>query len=232
MQRLVSICTTFSGVNIIMKSLDLNFSPYASRVRIVVRLKHLPVAFEYPQLGLKTPEFKTAFPLGKIPILELDDGTCIPESWAIMEYLEESFPEVPLSPTNPLARAQMRVLGRCADLHLGPALFPLFVQLKRPQRDAAAIALQIDATRNELAKLGRLLEEYGLPDSRSLHLGDIALVPTIYYVTAVLPLFGVEDPLATAPLVARWWSLVSDIADIAQTLKEIDDGFRGFLKQS
>ena len=215
-----------------MKSLDLSFSPYASRVRIVVRLKHLPVAFEYPQLGLKTTEFKAAFPLGKIPILELDDGTCIPESWAIMEYLEESFPKIPLSPTSPLARAQMRVLGRCADLHLGPALFPLFVQLKRPQRDESAIAPQIDATRNELAKLARLLEEYGLPDTRPLHLGDIALVTTIYYVTAVLPLFGAENPLDTAPLVARWWKLVSDIPEIAQTVKEIDEGFRGFLKQS
>jgi glutathione S-transferase len=214
-----------------MKSLDLSFSPYASRIRIVVRLKHLPVAFEYPPQGLKTTEFKAAFPLGKIPILELDDGTCIPESWAIMEYLEESFPEIPLSPTSPLARAQMRVLGRCADLHLGPALFPLFVQLKRPQKDETAIAQQIDATRNELAKLARLLQEYALPDTRPLHLGDIALVPTIYYVTAVLPLFGAEHPLDTAPLVARWWKLVSAIPEIAQTLKEIDEGFRRFLKQ-
>jgi len=215
-----------------MKLLDLSFSPYASRVRILVRLKHIAMTFEYPQLGLKTPEFKAAFPLGKIPILELDDGTCIPESWAIMEYLEESFPEIPLSPQGSLPRAQMRVLGRCADLHLGPALFPLFVALKRPQRDGDLISQQIEAIRYELAKLARLLEEYGLPSARSLHLGDIALVPTMYYVTAVLPLFGVEDPFVATPLVSRWWSQVSEIPAISETLKEIDDGFRGFLKQS
>tara|TARA_R110002110_G_scaffold47708_1_gene143052 strand:- start:1087 stop:1701 length:615 start_codon:yes stop_codon:yes gene_type:complete len=41
----------------------------------------------------KTPEFLSKNPSGKIPVLELDDGRCIPESVAICRYLEAIHPE-------------------------------------------------------------------------------------------------------------------------------------------
>ncbi|MEO9470319.1 glutathione S-transferase family protein [Parasphingorhabdus sp.] len=41
----------------------------------------------------KTPEFLKKNPSGKIPVLELDDGRCIPESVAICRYLEAVEPE-------------------------------------------------------------------------------------------------------------------------------------------
>lgn len=41
----------------------------------------------------KTPEFLQKNPSGKIPVLELDDGRCIPESVAICRYLEAIEPE-------------------------------------------------------------------------------------------------------------------------------------------
>ena len=40
----------------------------------------------------RTPEFLRKNPLGGLPVLELDDGTCLPESLAIMEYFEELHP--------------------------------------------------------------------------------------------------------------------------------------------
>ena len=214
-----------------MKLLDLNFSPYSSRVRIMARFKSLPLTIVPPPFALRTPEFKAHFPLGKVPVLELDDGACLPESWPIMEYLEDIYPEVSLRPQDPLARAQMRVLGRIADLHLGPALFPLFGALRQTGGNANLNAQHGEATTTELVKLSRMLEEYHLPNQRSLNLGDIALVPTLYFVTAILPLFGLAAPLASVPLVADWWEQVNAVPAVKQTLDEVDQGFRGFLKQ-
>jgi glutathione S-transferase len=64
----------------------------------------------------KTPEFLSRNPFGRLPVLELDDGTHLIESLAIMEYLEERHPDPPMIGSNALERARVRELERIADL--------------------------------------------------------------------------------------------------------------------
>ena len=54
-----------------------------------------------------TPEYKKLNPNGVVPTLVHDDETII-DSSVIIEYLDEMFPEVSLSPITPAARAHMR----------------------------------------------------------------------------------------------------------------------------
>ncbi|WP_407496767.1 glutathione S-transferase family protein [Pseudooceanicola sp. MF1-13] len=54
-----------------------------------------------------TPEYLAINPDGVVPSL-LHDGVSILDSSVIMEYLDEVFPQVPLSPRDPVARAKMR----------------------------------------------------------------------------------------------------------------------------
>ena len=49
-------------------------------------------------------------PLASLPTLELDDGTAITDSVAIIEWLEETKPTPPLLPKDPLERARVRQL--------------------------------------------------------------------------------------------------------------------------
>ena len=85
----------------------MDHSPYATRVRMQITKKQLDIAIEPPPVPIQTPEFMARFPLGKIPVLELDDGSQIPDSWAIMEYLEDVSPAVSLRPEGATARAHM-----------------------------------------------------------------------------------------------------------------------------
>ncbi len=62
------------------------------------------------------PDFLALNPLGGVPVLELDDGTCIAESLAIIEYFEELQPEPPLIGREPLERARVRSLERSIDI--------------------------------------------------------------------------------------------------------------------
>lgn len=55
-------------------------------------------------------------PAGTVPVLELDDGFCLNESLAIIEYLEELHPEPPMIGTTPRERARVRAFERTADL--------------------------------------------------------------------------------------------------------------------
>src|SRR5262245_38224298 len=54
--------------------------------------------------GTRTPEFLAKNPNGRIPTWQLDDGTCIAESNAILWFLAEGTPFVPQTP---LGRAQV-----------------------------------------------------------------------------------------------------------------------------
>ena len=64
----------------------------------------------------RSPQHRARNPFGKLPVLELPDGTHLIESLAIMEYLEECHPEPPLIGRDPLERARVRELERVADL--------------------------------------------------------------------------------------------------------------------
>lgn len=56
-------------------------------------------------------------PLGKVPYLVTDQGA-LSESHVIAEYLEDVYPEVPLLPADPYARAKCRELVQYIELHL------------------------------------------------------------------------------------------------------------------
>lgn len=57
-------------------------------------------------------------PAGQTPALLLDDGTCIAESVAIMEYVEELHPEPPLFGSTPRERALTRQWQRRVELNI------------------------------------------------------------------------------------------------------------------
>lgn len=76
-----------------MKLHDLAGAPNTARIRIVLAAKGLEDQVEFKRVDLisaeqKRPEFLEMNPIGKIPVLELDDGTIISESTAITEYLD------------------------------------------------------------------------------------------------------------------------------------------------
>jgi glutathione S-transferase len=63
-----------------------------------------------------TAEHLARNPLGQVPVLETDDGTCISETLAICEYLEELHPEPSLFGRTPEQRGVTRMWARRVDL--------------------------------------------------------------------------------------------------------------------
>lgn len=212
-----------------MKLFNLDHSPYATRVRMQIHKKGLDIAIEPPPAALGTPEFLARFPMGKIPVLELDDGSQLPDSWVIMEYLEDVTPSVSLRPEGATACAHMQLLARCADTYLGPAaLAPLFFRLTSgagtdgAQDDVAALD-------GEVARLERLLDYLPPFEQRKLHLGDIALAPHLDYVLMLAPMFGVEQPLADYPRVSAWQEWAHSDAGVARGSDEMKTAVSAFF---
>lgn len=92
------------------------------RVRIALQLKGLSAELRPLDL-LKGEQHADAFrelnPQMAVPTLITDDGTRLVQSLAILEYLDERYPEPPLLPADPAARAHARALALAlaADAH-------------------------------------------------------------------------------------------------------------------
>lgn len=82
-----------------MKVYDSKVAPNPRRVRIFVAEKGIDVPFEEVDISNavnRKEDFRKKNPMGTVPVLELDDGTCIAESAAICRYFEEMSPKPPL----------------------------------------------------------------------------------------------------------------------------------------
>jgi maleylpyruvate isomerase len=84
------------------------------RVRIALNLKEVTVEHVTHHLRRgeqRDPAYLALNPQGLVPALELDDGTVLAQSLAIIEWLEETYPTPALLPAEPLARARVRAFA-------------------------------------------------------------------------------------------------------------------------
>lgn len=214
-----------------MKLYDLTNSPYAARVRIQIRLKNLPVAIVEPPFALRSIEFLEAFPLGKLPLLLLDDESTIAESTVIMDYLEALFPEPPLIPAGSANCAHNGMLVRYADNHLAQSLSPLFMEFMSSGNNRASIEVKLEKLQSELTKLDVLLRT--LPDfrKRSIQTGDICLAPIIYYAIELAGWFGKQQIINNLHTVFDWWQWINEHRAVSDTILEIDRTHKAITKR-
>lgn len=98
-------------------------SSAAWRCRIAFNLKGVAVAetrFVHLRRGeQRAPDYLARNPQGLLPALELDDGTTLTQSLAIIEWLEETRSEPPLLPADPERRALVRGFAQiiASDIH-------------------------------------------------------------------------------------------------------------------
>ncbi len=98
-------------------------SSTSTRLRAALNLKGLD--YEYIGVHLVKGEHRAALytslnPQGLVPALELEDGTVLTQSLAIMEWLDEAHPARPLLPEGPVARARVRALAQMIALEIHP----------------------------------------------------------------------------------------------------------------
>jgi glutathione S-transferase len=104
-----------------MKIHDSKAAPNPRRVRIFVAEKGLDVPFEEVDIANainRQSEFRQKNPMGTVPVLELDDGTCIAESAAICRYFEEMHPQPPLLGVDAKDRAVVAMWDRRMEFEL------------------------------------------------------------------------------------------------------------------
>lgn len=111
--------------NVVLKLYGFAVSNYFNMVRMALAAKGLEyeVIKTFPS---QETDWLALSPMGKVPCLETEDGT-MAETHVIFEYLDEKYPEHPIFPESPYARARARQIMHSLELYIElPArrLFP------------------------------------------------------------------------------------------------------------
>jgi glutathione S-transferase len=157
-----------------MKLLYTINSPYARKVRIVAAEKHIEMVLEEVVLASPDCPVKLHNPLGKVPVLILDDGDSLYDSRVIVEYLDNRTPLAHLLPHDHNARVWVRRCEALADGVCDAAVAVIMEQRKEVQ-DAAHIAKQMDKVTRGLQVLDKDLGKQKWCVDDTFSLADIAV---------------------------------------------------------
>jgi len=100
-----------------IKLCGFHISNYHNKVRIALLEKGIAFEEDSSVKPSQEEQYLAKSPMGKVPYLEVN-GMRIRESSAILEYLEDAYPQKPLLPKDPIERARVRELVIFIELHL------------------------------------------------------------------------------------------------------------------
>jgi maleylpyruvate isomerase len=162
----------------------------SSAWRVRIALEYKGVAYERVYVHLRkgggeqrSPDFLKISPLGQVPVLEITGErglSCITQSMAILEYLEETHRTPPLLPSDPVERARVRELAEIVNSGIQP-LQNLSLQNELSVRgiDGAPIArAYIEAGLSAIEALARPVAGRFLVGG-SVTFADVLLIPQL-----------------------------------------------------
>ena len=163
-------------------------SSAAYRVRIALNLKG--IAYETAPIHLvkdggrnKRPEFRAINPQMRLPALVTPAGDMLIQSLAIIDYLDVTYPDPPLFPKDPIARAKARALAEivACDIHPLNNIGPLrYLKNVMAQEQSAIDAWYHHWVIAGFEAIEALIEGAPYACGGQVTLADLCLVPQVY----------------------------------------------------
>ncbi len=202
-------------------------SPYVQKVKIALDEKGVPYETRMPVAmgtGLPDRDFLKANPRGEVPAL-LDGDVSIFDSTIILEYIEEKWPEPPLLPAEPAARARARMIEDTMDTSFEPINWGMgeIRWFKRAEgtRARALEARAMTQARGLYAWLERTLGGADWFGGARFGWADLSVIP---YLNGAAGL-GI-GPQAESPL-GRWLARANERPSVRKAAKAAADSLAG-----
>jgi glutathione S-transferase len=202
--------------------------PYVQRVAIALREKAVSFEQVYIDLGNKPDWFKRLSPLGKVPLLQIEDGngggTVLFESAVIAEYIEEALPGPKLHPADALARAQHRGWMEFGSAVLGD------IWRFETAKDGASLEAARAALDQKFGRLEATLGSGPFFAGRDFSLVDAVIAPAFRYFE-VFDTYADFGFFASRPKLQAWRQALADRASVMLAVTpDYPDRLRVFLK--
>lgn len=167
-----------------MKLIGSLTSPYVRKVRIVLAEKKIEYEFVIDSPWLPESQVPNINPLGKIPVLVLDDETPLFDSRVIVEYIDNVTPNNKLFPAPNRERTEVKRWEAVAD-GICDAAASAFVEAKRPKAKQSAdwIQRQNDKIILGLAFMAEELGEKSFCSGTHFSMADIAVGAALGYIS-------------------------------------------------
>lgn len=198
-------------------------SPYAQKVKIALREKNALFEARTPDAigsGAASGDFRSANPRAEVPVLMVD-ARAVFDSTIILEFIEDRFPDPPLLPADPYARAKARTIEEVCDTHYEAITWGLseIAYFRR------AVGAQADAMRAraeaDLATLNRWLDaQLGDADwfgGDAFGWGDVCAAPFVQGAAG----FGFGPAEGSA--LARWLARARERPSVDEALQQARD---------
>ena len=197
--------------------------PYVQRAVIALEEKGVPFDRVYIDLSNKPQWFKQLSPLGKVPLLKVDDDIVIFESAVICEYLEDTQPN-PLHPADPLQRARHR-----AWMEFGSAILS-DVWGFETGKDAATVAAKAAALKAKFERIEASLGEGPYFAGERFSLVDAVFGPVFRYFDVFDTIID-HDIFSETPKVRAWRQALAARPSVRDAVPaDSPDRLRGFLE--
>ena len=199
-----------------MKLLYTPNSPYARKVRIVALEKHIELALQEVVLSDPDCPVKNHNPLGKVPVLVLDDGDDLYDSRVIVEYLDNRAPGTHLIPTDQSSKIWVRRWEALAD-GICDAAVAAMLEGRKPevQQSQANIDKQLDKVMRGLEVLNLDITKKKWCVNETFSLADIALGCMLGYLDLRFKHLNWQD---NYPNLAKHYSLLVKRPSFKQTM--------------
>lgn len=150
-------------------------SPYGRKVRVVLAEKKVSFQLQVENPWLPDSPVPGINPLGKVPVLVLEDGVSVFDSRVIVEYLDHLTPVAHLIPGEPKSRMMVRGVEALAD-GVADAAVAVFLEKKRPtdKQSTDWLTLQEKTLFRGLEALSEALGEKPWFLGNTMTLADIA----------------------------------------------------------
>ena len=171
-----------------MKLIGSLTSPYVRKVRVALIEKRMDIAFKKEDVWSPDTAIGELNPLGKVPVLVLDDGTCLFDSRVIVEFLDARSPMHRLIPDSGRERAEVKVWEALADGCQDAAVAILLERKRASEMQShdwiARQARKVDAA---LASMSRSLGKSPWCYGNKFSLADIAVGVSLGYLCFRFP---------------------------------------------
>ena len=199
-----------------MKLIGSLASPYTRKVRIVLAEKKIDYDFEVDNPWKADAQAAKLNPLGKVPVLLLDDGRTLFDSRVIVAFLDNASPIARLVPAENRERVEARRWEALADGVLDAGVLArLENQREAKLRSAPWIERQMGKVRAGLAAMDSELDDKPWCVGNGYGLADIAVGVCLGWLEFRYPKM---DWKKTHPNLARAFAKLSERASFADTV--------------
>jgi glutathione S-transferase len=206
-----------------LKLLSATPSPFARKVRVALLEKTIPFELLTINPWDVSTDIEAYNPLGKIPVLILENNDALYESSFILEWLELEHPSPPLISSKPAEYKKMKQIQVLTDGICDAFILLFFEQLRDKDRQSRPwIERQLKKIYNAMSLLNSMLPAVGFCVGDRFSIADISVVSAVDYLSLRFEAYKWQDQFKNLEQLANRLSRRQSFLDTVPTAQEID----------